>query len=330
MQKKNETGKRTNKRYEELEFTDDFMFCKILQNNPELCKEMTELIIGRKIGRILNSESQKPIEITADGKGVRFDVYLEDDTKTVYDIEMETTTKKNLPKRARYYQAMIDLNIIERGADYTELRKSYVIFICLKNPYAEAGLHKYTFETICREIPELTMGDEVVKVFLAAEGSADDVSEEMKAFLDYLAGKAAESRLTQKLDREVRKAREHKQWRQEYMTLLEKYREEREAGREEGLKAGREEGLKAGREEGLKAGREEGLRAGLEAGELCKTVSVIDKMLQKNRSIEEISELTGEEIGFVQKVRDLISVQGTEYDPGQVMKKLLSSTESQE
>ncbi len=182
------------------------------------------------------------------------------------------------------------------------------------------------------------MGDEVVKVFLAAEGSADDVSEEMKAFLDYLGGKAAESSLTQKLDAEVRKAREHKQWRQEYMTLLEKYREEREAGREEGLKAGREEGLKAGREEGLKAGREEGLkagreeglRAGLEAGELCKTVSVIDKMLQKNRSIEEISELTGEEIGFVQKVRDLISVQGTEYDPGQVMKKLLSSAESQE
>ena len=29
------TGRRL-KRYEELEFTDDFMFCKILENNPKL------------------------------------------------------------------------------------------------------------------------------------------------------------------------------------------------------------------------------------------------------------------------------------------------------
>ena len=86
------------------------------------------------------------------------------------------------------------------------------------------------------------------------------------------------------------------------MTLLEKYREEREAGREEG--------------------RQE--------GELCKTVSIIHRMLQKNRSIEEISELIGEENSFVQRVRDLLSVQGTEYDPVKVMKQLLSSADSQE
>ncbi len=62
----------------------------------------------------------------------------------------------------------------------------------------------------------MTMEDEAVKVFLSAEGCADEVTDEMKAFLDYLAGKKAESDFTEKLDAEVRKARGHKQWRQEY------------------------------------------------------------------------------------------------------------------
>ena len=39
------------KRYEDLDFTDDFLFCKILQNNPLLCKELTELILGNRIFR---------------------------------------------------------------------------------------------------------------------------------------------------------------------------------------------------------------------------------------------------------------------------------------
>ena len=70
------------KTYEELTFADDFMFCKVLQNNPELCREMTELFLGRRIGEIVTINKQKPVEITADGRGVRFDIYMEDG---VYD-----------------------------------------------------------------------------------------------------------------------------------------------------------------------------------------------------------------------------------------------------
>lgn len=61
--------RRKSKTYEELDFTDDFMFCKIMQNYPELCRELTEKILGRKIGEIVMQESQKSIEITADGRG---------------------------------------------------------------------------------------------------------------------------------------------------------------------------------------------------------------------------------------------------------------------
>ena len=109
------------KKYEELTFSDDFMFCKILENNLELCKELLELILDIKIKKIQPVESQKAVDMTYDGKGVRFDVYTQDEENTIYDVEMQNVTKKNLPKRTRYYQGMIDLNLIEKGADYSEL-----------------------------------------------------------------------------------------------------------------------------------------------------------------------------------------------------------------
>ena len=227
------------KKYEELDFTDDFFFCKILVKNKQLCRELLEMILQIKIAKIVFLAEQKPIEVTADGKGIRLDVYVEDDAKTVYDIEMQPTMKKNLPKRSRYYQGMIDLNLIERGANYKELKKSFVIFICLSDPF-DKGLHVYTFENRCRECTELLLGDETTKVFINAAGTADDVTQEMKDFLDYLQGKGAKSNLARCIEDEVNKARVHEEWKVEYMSLFlrdqEKFEEGEEKGREEKMR----------------------------------------------------------------------------------------------
>lgn len=71
------------KKYDDLTFTDDFMFCKVMTTNPELCHELLELILGKKVGAFTRLDQQKPIEMTADGKGIRFDVYSEDDSGIV-------------------------------------------------------------------------------------------------------------------------------------------------------------------------------------------------------------------------------------------------------
>lgn len=243
----------TAKRYEDLTFTDDFMFCKILQNNPDICKELTELILDRKIGLIADVRNQQAVTITADGHGVRFDVYFEDDRNTIFDIEMQQGSIEYLPRRSRYYQGMIDLNQLERGGAYKDLKNSYVVFISRNNPFSEVGLHKYSFRNMCAKKPDLEMGDGANKVFLCAEGNQNDVTGELKAFLEYVAGKAPSATLAKKLDELVQKARQHKEWRLEYMTLLERDEQMREEGRKEGLEEGRKEGL----EEGLKKGREE-------------------------------------------------------------------------
>ena len=69
------------KSYSELTFTDDFMFCKIMTTRLDLCKELLELILNIRIRELLIHESQKAIEPTYDGRGVRLDVYAEDDEK---------------------------------------------------------------------------------------------------------------------------------------------------------------------------------------------------------------------------------------------------------
>ena len=236
----NSSEKKHVKSYEELEFTDDFLFCKIMENNVDLCKELTELILNRKIGKIIPKGPQKAIEITSDGKGVRFDVYMEDDTSTIYDIEMQQTNADNLPKRMRYYQGMIDLDLMERGAKYAERKKSYIIFICCERPFPKGRRHIYNLRTMCVEEPTFLYSDDACKVVLSAKGEENDVSEEMIQFLLYLTERKTGSEFTRRLQRQVNEARQHKKWRVEYMTLLERDEKMREEGRIEGLKEGAE------------------------------------------------------------------------------------------
>ena len=221
------------KKYEELTFNDDFMFCRILEEKPALCRELLELVLDHKVGELVSVNPQKPIEITANGKGVRFDVYAEGSDSEIYDIEMQNASVDSIAKRSRYSQGMIDLNLIKRGSHYSELNRSYVIYICRFNIFKEGELHKYSFRNLCIEDPQIELGDESEKIFLCAEGTSDDVSEKMQAFLRYIASGTPSDSFTNELENEVKKARDHIQWRTEYMTFLEQLEKEREEGRAE-------------------------------------------------------------------------------------------------
>lgn len=61
----------------------------------------------------------------------------------------------------------------------------------------------------------------------------DDVSPELKAFLDYVVGKKTDDPYVQKLDEAVKEAKKNREWRHEYMTLLMRDQENIEKGRKE-------------------------------------------------------------------------------------------------
>jgi len=232
MVNKEELKKKAEESYQKLQFRDDFLFCKILVERPDIAKEILEIILGVKIKKVV-PQNQKMIEITADGRGVRLDVYLDDENGTVYDLEMQTTLKKDLPKRTRYYQGMIDLDLINRGAKFSELKKSYIIFICMDDPFNE-GRHIYSFENICRENPERKLGDEAYKILLNASGTLDDVSDNLLDFFNLILTGKGNTYLSKEIEKEVEKAKSHEEWRLTYMTLFMRDEEKRAEGRAEG------------------------------------------------------------------------------------------------
>ncbi len=117
-------------KWEELSISNDFLFGKVMQN-PELCKELLQRILpDLNIERIEYPELQKSINMDMDARSVRLDVYVKDEKEVVYDIEMQVSHTKELPKRSWYYQSMIDLQLIDKGQLYDELKQSYVIFVC--------------------------------------------------------------------------------------------------------------------------------------------------------------------------------------------------------
>ena len=112
-------------------------------------------------------------------------------------------------------------------------------------------------------------------IFLNAHGVIDDVSDALKVFLDYLAGKKSDNAYIKALDKAVEKVKQNREWRQEYMRVSVRDWDNRQLGREEC------------REEGREAGKTDERRAR------------ILKMLSKGYSVAEIAdlyEITTEEV----------------------------------
>ena len=213
---------------EELTIVDDFMFGAVMSDS-RYCKPLLELALGVKIRKIEYPEAQKAINERYASKSVRLDVYVEDDAGTVYDVEIQTTDKKNLPKRTRYYQGMIDLRILEKGGDYKALRKSFVIFICTYDPFGR-GRWVYTFENLCKEDTRIALGDGAAKVILNTKGCVGEIDADLKALLRYMDGAAPESGYTRALDNAVMEIRMDEKWRRDYMLLSEKLQESKRLG----------------------------------------------------------------------------------------------------
>lgn len=178
------------------------------------------------------------IQISLGSKGVRLDIYVEDDENTVFNLEMQTTKYEELPKRSRYYQDIIDLNLIEKGEAYDILNTSYVIFICTFD-FFESNKSMYEFENICINKPELKLNGGTHKIFLNTKGDRSGISKELKLLLDYFDGKEPESKLAKKIAQKVFEAKRNDQWRREYMSyqmeLNQQYRNGKEEGRKEGI-----------------------------------------------------------------------------------------------
>ena len=214
---------------DELTIMNDVVF-GVVMRQEKYCKPLLEFILGIKIKKIVYENDQETISAPViKAKSIRLDVYVEDDAGTVYDIEVQTTNKYNVGKRTRYYQSMIDVRVLDKGQDYRKLKKSFVIFICNYDPFGKSRLI-YTFRNRCDEDYSIILPDEASKIIINTKGTIGDISDELRAVIQYMDSGSATTEYTKSLDEEVATVKADEKFRRQYMLLMEAYAMKEETG----------------------------------------------------------------------------------------------------
>ena len=189
---------------------------------------------------------------------VRLDVVSMDLQKTIYHTEMQKSDTGNLKKRSRYYQAQLDVSLLEPGSvNFNLLNDSCFILIAPFDIFGE-GLYRYTFEGTCRECPKLRLEDGATKIFINTKGTnKEGFSQEFLDFMEYItsstdavADRTASDKI-KLIHENVKKIRASEKMGVKYMQLWEEKALIKEEGRREGISEGRREGKKVGKAETL-------------------------------------------------------------------------------
>ena len=224
-------------KWEQATIANNFIFYKVMRNNPDVCKELLEILLEFKIERIEMSQ-EEVVDIDFASKGIRMDVYARDaDGLKAYNIEMQTTDTEELPERARYYQGVMDVDLLKSGQQYKELKTTYIIFICLDDVFKK-GLAKYTFENLCLEYTETKLNDRTQKVFYICKNYDKLLDARQKAFLRMVTQNSSSDDFTRRVGGLVENAKRNTQWRQQFMEWDREMACMRAKGREEGRKEG--------------------------------------------------------------------------------------------
>lgn len=222
MAKREFTAEERAKALKNATITNNFVFSALMRNE-KIAKKLLQIILGVKIKKLVIIEYEKTVELKQGKKGIRMDIYLED-SDTIYNIEMQVEDKYNLVLRARFYGSMLDLNKLEKGEDYNELPESYVIFICMFDPFDE-GQAKYVFSNQCKleNGKYIFMGDKTYKVFLNAKNYMNTDDAELKDFLEYVSNQQKNNDFINEIHNEIENIKSDQKLGVQYMTLLTNY-----------------------------------------------------------------------------------------------------------
>ena len=212
------------KQWEEASLSNNFIFCKVMSENLDLCKEFLEMLLNIKIESISLAQPETTLNVDFFAKGIRLDVFVKDDTDRIFDIEMQVIGKDYLPLRARYYQSVLDVSSLHAGEDYESLTESYVIFLCLDDIFHK-GLPIYTFKSVCLEDPNLFLDDKTTKVFCNAQKYDKMPAEKLRTFFKFLVQKKPdETDFSKTINEKVLKAKITEDSRRTFMTLEQEIR----------------------------------------------------------------------------------------------------------
>lgn len=237
------------KTLQELNLTDDFLF-DVATEELENCKAIIELTTGLRLKSLKWKSGQKVIHNLPGKRGVILDFIAESEDGRIFDVEMQNRNEGNIPKRTRFYQALIDAPILKSGErGFDKMNPLYIIIICNYDPYGKKK-YCYTFDNQCKEVPGLRLGDEVTKLLLSTKGeNKEEVSKELVDFLHYVTESnenglpdECDERL-KRLHESIREIKASADMEVEYMKMEERERIIRDEGKQIGIINGKIESV---------------------------------------------------------------------------------------
>ena len=213
----------------------NFIFYKIMRHNPDVCTELLETLLEMEIDHI-EMRGEETIETDFGSKGIRLDVYAKHNNQA-FNLEMQAADTRELPERSRYYQGCIDVDCLQSGQKYKELKDSYVIFICISDLF-QKGLPRYSFENLCLEDNSIKLYDRAYKYFFIASNCDKILNEKQKAFMELVFGRKPSDKFTERLAQLTEEAKHNTEWKRQYMEWERQRTYDYENGKEAGISEG--------------------------------------------------------------------------------------------
>ncbi|MCQ2125198.1 MAG: Rpn family recombination-promoting nuclease/putative transposase [Fibrobacter sp.] len=213
------------KPYEELNITDNFMFSKVF-SNEDVAKDFLQDVLKISIDKI-SVVGEATTQEDPFHKSVRFDVAVKEEISDAsgvskpgryFDIELQMVDTGELPKRARYYQGMCDLDVLAKGVSYDELQEQYILFICPDDIFGK-GLPVYKFQNREETNPRILMGDLCYKNFYIFKKYSEVTDKATREYMQYFATQKHESVKMKRIHDLVERYRKDPATKKAYMTL---------------------------------------------------------------------------------------------------------------
>ncbi len=170
----------------ELTLLDRFLFSEVMED-PENMETILKIILGTEILLKYLPQVEKEQTKTPLYRFAKIDVWCMDQKEIVYDTEVQKINTKNLPKRSRCYQGMINSKLLQSGE--TNFNNLNPVFIIIIGPFDLFGYDKYmyTFQMKCDELADLKLEDGATRIFLNTRGKNEhEVSPELVELLHYI------------------------------------------------------------------------------------------------------------------------------------------------
>ena len=222
---------------------DDTFFNCFMSDNIEGMTYVLNVIMERNDLVIKRIETQHTIP-NLYARGVRFDVFATDSKGREYDFEVQNANDGAIPRRARYNSGMMDYRCLSKGADWSELPETYVIFITSKD-VLDYGKPIYHIDRAIKEVAgDFEDGAHIIYV----NGEYDDINTELGQMLrDFKCRNASEMKSSVLADR-MRFLKETDEGVSEVCEIMEEFVAKREARAEaRGEARGEASGEKKGR-----------------------------------------------------------------------------------